>query len=281
MNKKLIFIDVDGTLCDPIGGVPKLAKEAIKAARANGHLVYICTGRSRPEITDEIESIGFDGMICAGGGYVEIDGKTIMHKKMPRDLVTRLLEYFKDNNIAYYIESNDGLFGSDNCEDSILGQVTKGLIKNSQAFEEAKEEMKWFLKILDKYKDKPINYSNVNKISFISNGHLYEDVFKTFSKDLEIYHNTVPQFGPESGEVGIKGINKATAIKCVIDQLNMDKINTMAYGDGENDIDMFKAVNYGVAMENAKAKLLKIADEVTHSASNDGIYFSFNKNNLI
>ena len=281
MNRKLIFIDVDGTLCDPAGGVPKLAKEAIQTARANGHLVYICTGRSRPEITEEIESIGFDGMICAGGGYVEIGGKTIMHRKMPKDLVIKLLEYFKDNNIAYYIESNDGLFGSDNCKDSILGQVTKGLMENSQDFEEAKEEMKWFFEILDRYKDKEIDYSNVNKISFISNGHPYDEVFKVFSKDLEIYHNTVSQFGPESGEVGSKGITKSTAIECVMDHLNMDKVNTMAYGDGENDIDMFKAVNYGVAMENAKSKLLEIADEVTYSASNDGIYFSFKKNNLI
>lgn len=91
MNRKLIFIDVDGTLCGPAGEVPKLAREAIQVARANGHLVYICTGRSRPEITNDIESIGFDGMICEGGGYVEIGGKTVMHKKMPKELVIRLI----------------------------------------------------------------------------------------------------------------------------------------------------------------------------------------------
>jgi Cof subfamily protein (haloacid dehalogenase superfamily) len=281
MNRKLIFIDVDGTLCDSAGEVPKSAREAIQAARANGHLVYICTGRSKPEITDDIESIGFDGMICAGGGYVEIDDQTLMHKKMPKELVIRLIKYFEKHNIAYYIESNDGLFGSLNCKDTILGQATNGLMENSQAYEEAKNEISWFSEILDKYKDKKIDYSNVNKISFISNGHPYEEVFDTFKDNLELYRNTVPQFGPESGEVGIKGITKSTAIKSVIDHLNIDKINTLAYGDGENDIDMFKCVNYGVAMKNAKPELLKIADEVTYSASNDGIYFSFKKNNLI
>lgn len=281
MNKKLIFIDVDGTLCDLAGEVPKSAREAIQAARANGHLVYICTGRSKPEINDDIESIGFDGMICAGGGYVEVNGETLMHKKMPQELVISLIEYFNKHNIAYYIESNDGLFGSKNCKETIWGQVTNGLKEDSQAYEEAKEEIKWFNEILDKHKDKQIDYNNVNKISFISNGHPYEEVFNTFNKDLELYHNTVPQFGPESGEIGIKGINKYTAIEQVMSHLNIDKINTLAYGDGENDIEMFRCVNYGVAMENAKPKLLKIADEVTYSASNDGIYFSFKKNNLI
>ncbi|GAA0086485.1 Cof-type HAD-IIB family hydrolase [Clostridium sp. CTA-7] len=281
MNKKLIFIDVDGTLCDLAGEVPKSAREAIQEARDNGHLVYICTGRSKPEINDDIESIGFDGMICAGGGYVEVDGETLMHRKMPEEFVIRLIEYFNKYDIAYYIESNDGLFGSLNCKDAILGQVTNGLNENSKAYEEAIEEIKWFNEILDKHKDKQIDYNNVNKISFISNGHPYEDVFNTFNKDLELYHNTVPQFGPESGEVGIKGISKYTAIKFVIDYLNIDKSNTLAYGDGENDIEMFRCVSHGVAMENAKPKLLEIADEVTYSASNDGIYFSFKKNNLI
>lgn len=281
MNKKLIFIDVDGTLCDLAGEVPKSAREAIQLARSNGHLVYICTGRSKPEITEEILEIGFDGMICAGGGYIEINGEVIMHKKMPEEIVIKLIKYFEKNNIAYYIESNDGLFGSENCKETILGQVTRGTVKDSKEYEEAKNEISWFFDVLDNYKDKKVDYKNVNKISFISNGHPYEEVFNTFNKDLEIYHNTVPQFGYNSGEVAIKGISKYTAIKEVMEHLNIDKINTLAYGDGENDIEMFRCVNYGVAMENAKPKLLEIADEVTHTASNDGIYLSFKKNNLI
>ena len=281
MDKKLIFIDVDGTLCDLAGEVPKSAREAIQLARKNGHIVYICTGRSKPEITEDISSVGFDGMICAGGGYIEVNGETLMHKKMPEEIVIRLIEYFKKNNIAYYIESNDGLFGSENCKETILGQVTLGMEKNSKEYEEAKKEISWFFEVLDNNKDKKVDYNNVNKISFISKDYPYEEVFNTFSEELEIYHNTVPQFGYNSGEVGIKGINKYTAIEHVMNHLNIDKINTLAYGDGENDIEMFRCVNYGVAMENAKTKLLKIADEVTHTASNDGIYFSFKKNNLI
>ena len=50
MSRKLIFIDVDCTLCDSFGQVPESAKEAIKIARSNGHLVYICTGSQNQKL---------------------------------------------------------------------------------------------------------------------------------------------------------------------------------------------------------------------------------------
>lgn len=54
MRKKIIFLDVDGTLTDYEKHIPAFAEEAIRKARANGHRVYLCTGRSRAEIYDEI-----------------------------------------------------------------------------------------------------------------------------------------------------------------------------------------------------------------------------------
>ena len=47
---KIIFIDVDGTLVDYEGNLPRSAAEAIGAARKNGHRVYISTGRSKAEV---------------------------------------------------------------------------------------------------------------------------------------------------------------------------------------------------------------------------------------
>ena len=51
---KIIFIDVDGTLTNYENQIPPSAVDAIKAARANGHKIYLCTGRSRAEIYDSI-----------------------------------------------------------------------------------------------------------------------------------------------------------------------------------------------------------------------------------
>lgn len=64
MNQKgkVIFVDVDGTLVDYNNDLPESAVKAIRAARANGHRVYMCTGRSKAEVYPELWEIGLDGM---------------------------------------------------------------------------------------------------------------------------------------------------------------------------------------------------------------------------
>ena len=71
MGKKLIFLDVDGTLTDYDNHIPASAAAAIRKARANGHRVYLCTGKSKAEIYDEIWAIGLDGMIGGNDCYAE------------------------------------------------------------------------------------------------------------------------------------------------------------------------------------------------------------------
>jgi Cof subfamily protein (haloacid dehalogenase superfamily) len=132
------------------------------------------------------------------------------------------------------------------------------------------------------YFKKEIHYGNVNKISFISNEeHPFHTITNKFSKCFTIYRTNVPRFGKNSGEIAVKGVDKAQAVQFVLKQLNIPKHNTMAYGDGDNDIKMFEAVNYGVAMENATKNLKRIAKEITSRAEGDGIFLSFQRNQLI
>ena len=60
---KIIFLDVDGTLVDYENRLPESAVLAVGKARENGHRVYICTGRSKAEVYENIWEIGLDGMI--------------------------------------------------------------------------------------------------------------------------------------------------------------------------------------------------------------------------
>ena len=60
---KILLIDVDGTLVNYENQLPASAVDAIRKARANGHKVYICTGRSKAEVYPNLWEIGLDGMI--------------------------------------------------------------------------------------------------------------------------------------------------------------------------------------------------------------------------
>lgn len=67
--EKILFVDVDGTLVDYENNLPDSAVEAIRRARKNGHKVYICTGRSKAEVYQNLWNIGLDGMIGGNGSY--------------------------------------------------------------------------------------------------------------------------------------------------------------------------------------------------------------------
>ena len=82
---KLIFLDVDGTLVDYHNRIPESAIKAIRQAREKGHLVYVCTGRSKAEMQPELWEIGLDGMIGGNGSYVEHHGQVLMHQLISKE----------------------------------------------------------------------------------------------------------------------------------------------------------------------------------------------------
>ena len=280
MNR-IFFIDVDGTLVTQKGAVPKSASEVIKAVRERGDKVFLSTGRAKSEITDDILSVGFDGIIGSGGAYIEIDDVVLLEKYMDPNEVKQLMAYFADKEVGYYLESVEGLFASDNCVDKIRS-VSKRLVQSHPELFVDKEhfEPTWFFEILESSKLKQIPYDRISKVSFISEMHPFSETYETFKNDFEVYHATVFEFGPESGEIGLKDITKRTAIEYVLDYYDME-FETIAFGDGLNDLEMFAAVDYSVAMDNAHADLKLVADEITSIAEDDGISLAFKRNKWV
>lgn len=110
---KIIFLDVDGTITDYENNVPPSAVHAIRLARARGHRVYMCTGRSKAENPPEIWAIGFDGMIGGNGSYVEDAGQVVMHQLITFDQCKRIVDWLHGRGLEFYLESNNGLFASE------------------------------------------------------------------------------------------------------------------------------------------------------------------------
>ncbi len=109
---KLIFLDVDGTLVDYHNRIPESAIKAIRQARENGHLVYVCTGRSKAEMQPELWEIGLDGMIGGNGSYVEHHGQVLMHQLISKEDAAKIVDWLTECHLAFYLESNNGLFAS-------------------------------------------------------------------------------------------------------------------------------------------------------------------------
>ncbi|MEG0685124.1 MAG: Cof-type HAD-IIB family hydrolase [Coprobacillus sp.] len=283
MEKNIIFFDVDGTLVDVRPAreyIPESTIKAIQLTKQKGNLCFLCTGRSKAEIYDHILEVGFDGIIGAGGGFVEIGDEMLYHKKVSQESINHVVDYFDNHNFDYYIESNGGLFASKNLVKR-LETIMYGDLENDPAARKKKEqEPSHFIPSLKEGYD--MHRDDVNKICFLEKeGIPFTTIKDEFEKEFNVIHCTVPAFGDDSGELSVEGVNKASAIEVLINHLGIPKENTYAFGDGMNDVDMLEYCQYGIAVGNAKDGLKAIADEVTDDIVDDGIYNSMKKHGLI
>lgn len=266
-NKKMIFIDLDGTLIDSSGEVPVSAIEAIQKARKNGHRVYICTGRAKSEVEQSILDIGFDGMIAAAGSYIEINGKMILNKTIATRDVKYVVDFLEKHNVYFWLEGFMDVYSSNKTVEHLREKLREES-SLSNFFEQMNVVDKWI-------------YSGINKITFLSGDISFEAVEKELCWLFHVEKSSFKKLGEDGGEITIKGTTKATGIEQLLVWTDTPLEATMAFGDGLNDVDMLKYVNIGIAMENGCDELKSIADDITTSNDNDGIYESFVKHQLI
>ena len=272
---KVIFIDVDGTLVTYENYLPPSAVEAIRTARKNGHKVYICTGRSRAEVYQNIWDIGLDGMIGGNGSYVESDGKVIMHQVISLDDAKHIVDWLHGRKLEFYLESNAGLFASENFEkrgENVIQEYSARKGKSLQTVRECFPEMIFGEKNL--YRD------DLNKVSFILES--YQDYLDAVKEFPNLKVGTWGGAGETAlfGDIGVANITKAHAIEVLLKYLGADKKDTIAFGDAKIDIPMLEYCEIGVAVASGGEEIKAMADFVTDAVENDGLYNAFKKLNL-
>lgn len=275
---KIIFIDVDGTLVDYDNLLPSSAVEAIRKARANGHKVYISTGRSRAEVYQEIWDIGLDGMIGGNGSYVEDNGQVVMHQLLTPEQSRRIVDWLHDRKLEFYLESNNGLFASENFEtrgepvmqeySARKGQDNASKMTVRQAFPEMIFGGELFR-------------DDLNKVSFILES--YDDFLAAKEAFPDLQAGTWGGVGETAlfGDLGVKGITKAHAIDELLKHIGGRIEDTIAFGDAKIDIPMFEYCAVGVAMGNGGEEIKAVADFVTDTVAEDGLAHAFQRLGLI
>lgn len=200
------------------------------------------------------------------------------HLTMPEADVREIIQFFKANEIEYYLESNSGLFGSDNYSEKITETIAEYTNRNLAETISLREKFSWFDQLIASFANQPIDYADVNKISFINNRFAYQSIAEKFGHQFEMFNMTVPFFGKESGEIAVKGNDKETAITIVLNKLGMTKEDAISFGDANNDLAMFRACGYNIAMGNGTEELKVAAAEVTSDVDHDGIAVSLEAN---
>lgn len=273
----IIFIDVDGTLVNYENQIPASAIEAIRQARANGHLVFICTGRSRAEVYPEIWDIGLDGMIGGNGSYVEYNNEVIMHQTISYENCVKIVDWLHTKGLEFYLESNSGLYGSEEFEtkaEPVIREYSK---------RKGREYSKLTVKdvLPDMIFGGELYRNDLNKVSYILNS--YQDYIDTRNQFKDLQNGTWGGAGETAlfGDIGVRDITKARAIDVLLKHIGATKEQTIAFGDAKIDIPMLEYCSYGVAMGNGGDEIKKVADYVTDEVDADGLKNAFIKLELI
>lgn len=275
---KVIFLDVDGTLCDYDGVIPESAKQAIRKARKNGHRVYICTGRSRAEVYQDIWDIGLDGMIGGNGSYVEDNGKTVYHKKLSEEEERRVVDWLKERGLEFYVECNSGLYASENFETAGEETMKRYVAGKGQADASGVTVRSSFPDMIfgaSPYRD------DANKISFILSS--YQDFLDARDQFSDLKAGTWGGKDEQAlfGDLGVRNIDKAHAVDVLLDHLGAKREDSIAFGDAKVDIPMFKYCGTAVCVGNGGDEAKAAADIVAPAVDDDGLATAFHELGLI
>lgn len=276
MDRKLIFLDIDGTLVAALSAPSPRVAQAIRAARGRGHLVFLCTGRNLPIIGRDILDIGFDGVVASAGAYVSVGDEVLFDSILPEDLVQECLTVFQSNGIFCRIETTEGIYTDPQMEELLRSASPDP--SNSELIRMQKE-IESGLNIR-KYEEYPRN--GAYKLCFTSRD--LDSVRKAQEVLGDRFDFVVHPYGASTacfnGEIIPKGIDKGKGIELVCRYFGATPADAIAFGDSMNDAAMLERAGVSVAMGNACDELKALADVVCEDVAHDGVSMEFQRMGL-
>ncbi len=272
MGQKVVFLDVDGTMVDFNGKIPASTKEAVKMAKENGHKMVICTGRSRFQIYEELLEMGFSGIVGGAGAFVISDGREIYHAYIDAEHRKSSYDYLEGKGFVFCYQADDGVVLNrrsyegmmDACRDMGISEDRIGnLVGKIHLTEE------------------PWDYEKNEKIIYYRAPFAVERVHADMEPYFDVVALSLDGADDFSGEIGINGINKATGMELYLKYVGIGREDSIAFGDGPNDLQMMEYAGIGVAMGNAREDVKIRADMTAGAVNDDGIYRAFAKLGLI
>lgn len=254
---KAVFFDLDGTLIsNTTGKIPKSARNAVDQLRENGVKIFTATGRHISEIRDlPADDIKFDGYITLNGQLCLDSRKELLYSEpISSQDVKRMLHVFEAGQVPVLLVEKDRMY---------INFIDEK-VETAQA----------------------AIHTPVPDIGIYSGEPVYQcDLFtdeKTAGKILGRLKNCkMSRWNPYAVDIISKSGGKVAGIRRIIRQYNIQQNEIMAFGDGENDMDMLCYAGIGVAMGNAEKEVMKCADYITGHVDADGVENALKRYNII
>jgi hypothetical protein len=282
MKLKAIAMDLDGTLLNEQNRISDKTRETLKDLQKQGTTLILASGRSWKRQLPYAKELGMDEN---NGKLIETDGialwdfakdKRVKFTEMDPETIIPVMEWLTKQNAESQAVFDDGMFVYYPKHLQPLKEKFKEENHLSDDYPWTAGPWGWLFDMRDGYPD--IHYIEnaneidrpVNKIQIMHEEEvlleLYERLMKEFGDKFTIYRTT-----PRQLEILPKGFSKGYALQQIMLENGWKPEEVAAFGDGENDVEMFSVCDHSFAMDNARDYVKEKAKHTAGSNREDGI----------
>ncbi|SFN55928.1 hypothetical protein SAMN05216516_11086 [Izhakiella capsodis] len=266
MAIKLIAIDMDGTLLNPQHEISEGVKAAITAAKSQGIIVVLATGRPYVGIERYLTELD----LKREGQYAISYNGALVHRTLDGELVSEVSLGFDDylyfeklaRDLGVHFQALDktALYtpNKDISEFTIHESYLTGIPVRYRSVEEM---------------DKQLTFP---KVMMIDPPELLDAAIARLPQAARDNY-TLMKSAPYYLEILNKQVNKGYGVRMLAGLLGISSEDVMAIGDQENDIAMIEYAGVGVAMGNAIDSVKSAARFVTRTNREDGVAYAIER----
>ena len=248
MDKKYLFFDIDNTLAVwPDGVIPESAQYSLDYLQNTGHHVALATGRLQADAMRFAKMAQTPNFVADGGYSITENYEVQWMQGMDRDRCVQYLKYLTKHHVPWGVTHKNEFVRITPYESILVWNPQWDMMQNEVVPDLMPEDIEHFYKVY----------------AFITEEEEQRRGIVHMTKDLIRYGEGCVLFEP---------MDKAYGIRKMIDGFGASYQDVVVFGDGYNDLSMFRPDWLNIAMGNGRDALKEKADYVTASCHDDGIY---------
>jgi len=226
----------------------------MRRAHGAGIPVVVVTGRMVKSVRQALEPAGVEAPVIAYQGAVVADehGRWLRHEPIPLGLAREIVAALADEGFSPNVYVDDELYvASDTPEARAYATL------NRIPFHVVGPLLDWLA-------EPPTKLVAVGEPAALE---ALEPRMKARFGDRAFVARSLPHFL----EFAQAGVTKGAGMDFLAEHLGFDRSQAIAFGDGENDIELVEWPDYGIATANANERVKAIARWVCPSAEEEGV----------
>jgi len=248
MKRKLLAFDLDGTLLNKAAALSSVTINALNKMRAQGHVIVIATGRCAKDIVHLLPEIKPDAVVCSDGAIAKVAGKTLFELPIPKQHLRTLIQRSNADSDIRSITLN-----------AAAGYISTETPKVSHHSLEALLKITTVTPVCEDMDVEAYVFMVESKAAYN-----HTDLIKDMPELMILPYENL-------WIVKHHNARKWFALQAVAQYLNIDEADIIAFGDGDNDIEMIRECKTGIAMENAVPAVKAVANGICGTNNMHGV----------